>query len=123
MSLKLKIREVHGIVVIDLAGRITLGDPRVELRNTVHRSIADGPRRFILNLEHVDYVDSSGLGELVAIRTLLEKEGGHVQLVGLTRRVRDLLVISKLVVVFDCAESEATAIAALREAKVAVGSA
>ena len=115
MSLKLKSRQTDGVIVVDMIGRITGGEPQMLLRETVRRCVADGNHRLVLNLSEVNYVDSSGLGELISSKCLLAKQGGQVNLLGLTKRVKDLLVMTRLVVEFESFDDEAKAVAALQE--------
>ena len=120
MTLNVKSREIEGVVVIDLAGRITDGDPQMLLRETIRRLVDAGRTRLVLNLSEVSFVDTSGLSELVFCWHLLKAQGGKVNLLGLKKRVNDLLVITKLVVVFDSFEEESKAVAALQPAKLRV---
>ena len=111
MSMKFKAREVDGVTVLDLSGRITLGEGSGTLRDAVRDLISKGSKRLLLNLAEVDYIDSSGLGELVAAYTAVKNAGGDLKLVNLTRKVSDLLVITKLATVFDVKDDEASAVA------------
>jgi anti-sigma B factor antagonist len=120
MTLNVKSREIEGVVVIDLAGRITCGDPQMLLRETIRLLVDAGRTRLVLNLSEVSFVDSSGLSELVSCWHLLTAHGGKVNLLGLKKRVNDLLVITKLVVVFDSFEQESKAVAALQPTKLRV---
>src|SRR5262245_60509616 len=110
MSLILRTRKVESVVVIDMNGRLTCGEPQMLLRNTVRQFIDDGNRRFVLNLSDVSFVDSSGLGELISSRTALANHDGQVNLLGLKKKVLDLLVLTKLVCVFDCFDKESEAV-------------
>ena len=114
MSLKVTSRKIDGIVVVDMVGRITEGESRLLLRSTVHRFVDDGNNKFVLNLSGVNYVDSCGLGELAATKRLLASQNGRVCLVGLTDRVQNVLVLTKLAVEFDSFTDETKAVAALR---------
>jgi len=102
----------NGVAIIDLAGDVTIGGGNKLLQQTVRSLVADGQKQIILNLADVSYIDSSGLGELVASFTTIEKSGGEMKLLNLTKRVTELMVITKLLTVFDVYESEATAVAA-----------
>jgi anti-sigma B factor antagonist len=113
MSLRIKSRKVDKVVVFDIEGRLTCGEPQLLLRDTVRRFIDDGNDRFVLNLSEVSYVDSSGLGELVSIKSLLNKIGGRVSLLGVAKKVQNLLVMTNLVIVFDSFAEESEALAAL----------
>ncbi len=110
MSLKLNTRDVDGVMVITVAGRITLGEGSSDIRDKVHELAANGTKKILLNLSDVTYIDSSGIGELVAGYTTMAGAGGTLKLVGLTNRVKDLLQITKLYTVFDVHEDEAHAV-------------
>jgi anti-sigma B factor antagonist len=111
MSLTLKTREVSGVTILDLTGKITLGEGGKALRDEVRAHLAKGVRKMVLNLAEVSYIDSSGLGELVSAYTATKNLGGELKLMNLTHKVRDLLVITKLLTVFDVKEDEAAAVA------------
>ena len=110
MSMKLTTRDVGGVTIVDLSGKITLGEGGLTLRDEVHKLLATGSKKIILNLADVNYIDSSGLGELVSAYTAVKNAGGELKLLNLTSKVRDLLVITKLVTVFDVKDDEATAV-------------
>jgi anti-sigma B factor antagonist len=112
MSLKTSTRQVGGVTVMDLSGRITLGEGSVILRDGIRELLGKGERKILLNLGDVTYIDSSGIGELVSAFTAVRKEGGELKLLNLTKKVHDLLQITKLYTVFDVKDDEATAIAA-----------
>jgi anti-sigma B factor antagonist len=112
MALTIASREVDGVTVLDLGGRITLGEGSVQLRDAIRSLIAKGSKKVLLNLEGVDYIDSSGLGELVSAFTTARNQQGEVKLLNLTKRVHDLLQLTKLYTVFDIRDDEASAIAA-----------
>jgi anti-sigma B factor antagonist len=103
-------REVSHVSIVDINGRITLGDETGQLRETVRNLIAADKKKIILNLAHVDYIDSSGVGELVSSYTAVRNAGGELKLLGLTKKVQDLLYITKLYTVFDIKDDEFTAI-------------
>jgi len=113
MALIVRTRKVEGVVVIDVNGRLTCGEPQMLLRNTIRQFIDDGNRRLVLNLSEVSFVDSSGLGELISTENELTSHNGQVNLLGLKKRVRDVLVLTKLVCVFDCYDKESEAVLAL----------
>ena len=114
MSFTIKTRKVDGdVVVIDAAGKLTIGAPVQALRQALRGRIEDGCRKFVLDLGNVSYIDSSGLGELVASYTALRSQGGDVKLLRLTAKTRDLLQITKLLTVFEAFEDESKAIASL----------
>src|SRR5579872_6760955 len=111
MSLKSSARQVDGITILDLSGRITLGEGSVVLRDTIREVLGKGEKKILLNLGDVTYIDSSGIGELVSAFTAVRKESGELKLLNLTKKVHDLLQITKLYTVFDVKDDEATAIA------------
>ena len=110
MSAIVKTRQNSGITVVDVSGRITLGEGSSSVRDALRDLISKGEKKVLLNLSEVSYIDSSGIGELVAGYTTLSNQGGTLKLVGLTKRVKDLLQITKLYTVFDVHEDEAHAI-------------
>jgi anti-sigma B factor antagonist len=115
MSVLLKIRRLDDVVIIDLSGRITIGEGTLTVRDALQELIRAGNRKFLVNLADVDYIDSSGLGELVTLFTTVRKEAdGQVKLLNLTRRIRDLLQITKLLTVFEAFENETEALKSMR---------
>jgi anti-sigma B factor antagonist len=117
MSLNVKTRKVDGVVIVDLSGRLTIGEPVLLLRETLRVQVNDGARNFILNLGDVAYIDSSGLGELVSAYTTVRNKQGDVKLLNLTTKAKDLLQMTKLLTVFDVYDDETTAINKLKAAK------
>ena len=117
MSLSLKTRKVEDVVVLDLSGKLTIGEPVLMLRETLRTHTTEGERKFILNLGDVSYIDSSGLGELVSSYTTVRNKGGDVKLLKLTSKTKDLLQMTKLLTVFDVYDDEAKAIASLKGPK------
>jgi anti-sigma B factor antagonist len=115
MQLKLKTRTVEGITVVDCYGRIVFGEESAELREKV-RGLIDQNNRVILNLADVTYIDSGGLGTLVALFTTARNAGGAIKLMRLTPRVDDLLQVTKLLTVFEVYENENEAVASFRPA-------
>jgi anti-sigma B factor antagonist len=107
-------RQVNGVTVVDMSGRITLGEGSVILRETVKDLLAKGHKRILLNLGDVSYIDSSGIGELVSAYTSVRNQGGELKLLKLTKKVHDLLQITKLYTVFDIKDDEATAVQAFK---------
>ncbi|MCU1301349.1 MAG: anti-anti-sigma factor family protein [Candidatus Sulfotelmatobacter sp.] len=103
-------REVSHITIVDINGRITLGDETGRLRETIHQLIAAGKKKIILNLARVDYIDSSGVGELVSSFTTVRNAGGELKLLSLAKKVQDILHVTKLYTVFDIKEDEFTAV-------------
>lgn len=114
MTAAIKTRRLDDIVILDIRGRITLGDGTVVLRDTVQKLLEGGDRKFVMNLEDVDYIDSAGLGELVTAFTIVRAQHGQLKLLKLTHRIHDLLQITKLLTVFDSFESETEAIKSMR---------
>ena len=112
MSMKASTRQVDGVTIVDLSGRITLGEGSVVLRDTVKDLLGKGQKKILLNLGDVSYIDSSGIGELVSAFTSVRNQGGELKLLHLTKKVHDLLQITKLYTVFDVKDDEAGAIAA-----------
>jgi anti-sigma B factor antagonist len=114
MSVHITPRRLDDVVILDLSGRITLGEGTLVIRDAVQKLLSGGDRKFVMNLADVDYVDSAGLGELVTVFTTVRAEGGQVKLLKLTHRIRDLLSITKLLTVFDVFENETEAIKSMR---------
>jgi len=112
VSMKASNRQVDGVAVVDMSGRITLGEGSVVLRDTIRDLVGKGQKKILLNLGDVTYIDSSGIGELVSAFTAVRREGGELKLLNLTKKVHDLLQITKLYTVFDIKDDEATAIKA-----------
>jgi anti-sigma B factor antagonist len=109
-ELDLKERQAGDVTILDLSGEVRIGDSSVALRDSI-RSLADqGKKKVLLNLGGVKYIDSSGIGELIANYTTLKRGGGQLKLLNLTDRVQNLLVITKLLTVFDAYEDEAEAL-------------
>ena len=117
MSLNVKTRKVDGVTVVDMSGRLTIGEPVLLLRETLRVQVNDGVRQFVLNLGDVSYIDSSGLGELVSAYTTVRNKQGDVKLLNLTAKAKDLLQMTKLLTVFDVYEDEAKAISSLKASK------
>ena len=110
MSLNLNIRESHGVTIIDLSGRVILGDGAGALRETLRQLAESGCRQVLLNLAEVTNIDSSGIGLLVSSFATFSRLGGTLKLLNLGGRVKDLLVITKLYTVFDVYDAESTAV-------------
>jgi anti-sigma B factor antagonist len=110
VSVKLNTRQVGDVSVIDVAGRITLGEGSSALRDAMRDLVTKGQKKILLNLGEVSYIDSSGIGELVSGFTTVTNAGGSLKLLSLTKRVKDLLQITKLYTVFDVHEEEASAV-------------
>ncbi len=114
MTMKTSTRQVDGITVVDLSGRITLGEGSVVLRDNIRELLGQGHKKILLNLGDVTYIDSSGIGELVSGFTSVRNQGGELKLLNLTKKVHDLLQITKLYTVFDIKDDEASAIASFK---------
>jgi anti-sigma B factor antagonist len=110
VSLKITNREVGGITVVNLSGRLTLGDASAQLRQSLKDLIDGGKKKIVLNLGEVGYIDSSGLGELVSSFTTVRNSGGELKLANLTQKVNDLLTVTKLYTVFEVHNDEQAAI-------------
>ena len=114
MALAIASREVDSVTVLDLSGRITLGEGSVQLRDSIRDLIGKGQKRILLDLGDVNYIDSSGLGELVSAFTSAKNQGATLKLLKLTKKVHDLLQLTKLYTVFDIYDDEASAIASFK---------
>ena len=109
-ELNISERQAGDVTVLDLSGKITIGEGSVSLRSAIRRLIDEGKKKILLNLADVGYVDSSGIGELVSSYTTIGREGGQLKLLNLTQKIQDLLAITKLLTVFDVYDEEATAL-------------
>jgi len=110
MALRATHRDAGETTVVELGGRIILGEGSALLRKTVRGLLEDNRKRLVLNLADVDYIDSSGIGELVSAYTAVKNRGGELKLLHLTKKVHDLLQLTKLYTVFDVYTDEATAL-------------
>ena len=99
-------RQAGDVTILDLSGKVTIGEGSVALRGAIRRLLGEGKSKILLNLGSVGYVDSSGIGELVSSFTAVNKEGGTLKLLNLTQKIQDLLAITKLLTVFDVFEKE-----------------
>jgi anti-sigma B factor antagonist len=108
--MKASTRQIDGVTVVDLSGRITLGEGSVVLRDAVRDLLSKGNKKILVNLADVNYIDSSGIGELVSAFTTVRNQQGELKLLNLTKKVHDLLQITKLYTVFDVKDDEAAAI-------------
>jgi len=104
------LREVGTVTIVDLSGRIALGEGSALLRKTIRDMLEGGQTKILLNLGDVNYIDSSGIGELVSAFTAVRNRGGELKLLNLTKKVHDLLQITKLFTVFDVYNEEPTAV-------------
>jgi anti-sigma B factor antagonist len=109
-ELNINERQAGDVTVLDMSGKITIGEGSVALRSAIRRLLEEGKKKILLNLAGVGYIDSSGIGELVSSYTAIGKEEGQLKLLNLTEKLRDLLAITKLLTVFDVYESEADAL-------------
>lgn len=110
MSFKAASRDVGDVRVIDMDGRITLGEGSALLRDLIREGLAGGHRKILMNLGGITYLDSSGLGELVSGYRLVKSQGGELKLLNLNKKVSDLLQVTKLYTVFDIHTNEAHAV-------------
>ncbi len=112
MSMKATTRQANDVVIVDLSGQIKLGEGASILRDTVKDLLSKGQKKILLNLGDINYIDSSGIGELVSAFTSVRKQDGELKLLHLTKKVHDLLQITKLYTVFDVLDDETAAVAA-----------
>src|SRR4029079_1237280 len=103
-------RTVGDVVVLDIKGRVQLGEGDEILKDKVNSLLNQGKKKIVLNLAEVPYIDSAGLGEVVRTFTTVSRQGGQLKLLNLTKRITDLLAITKLLTVFDTYDSEADAV-------------
>lgn len=110
MSVKLTTHQKGEVIIVDASGRLTLGEGTSTLRTKIRELVEGGSRRIVLNMADVTYMDSSGLGELIAAHTTITRAGGEMKLLNLAKRVHDLLKLTKLYTVFETFEDEASAV-------------
>ena len=103
-------RVVNDVMILDLKGKITLGDGDEALKDKINSLVLQNKRRILLNLAEVPYIDSAGLGEVVRTYTTVSRQGGQLKLVNLTKRITDLLAITKLLTVFETFDVESDAV-------------
>lgn len=108
--MKIETRTVGDIHILDCSGKITLGEGTMAIRNTVKDVLKTGGKKIILNLAEINYIDSSGIGELVSSYTTVANQGGQLKLVNLTKKIHELLAITKLLTVFQVFENEQAAV-------------
>jgi anti-sigma B factor antagonist len=113
-ELNISERQVGDITVLDMDGKITIGEGSITLRTAIRRLLEEGKKKILLNLAKVGYIDSSGIGELVSSYTAINNGGGQLKLLNLTQKLQDLLTITKLLTVFDVYESEGEALAGFK---------
>ena len=111
-------RIVDDVTVLDLKGKMTLGEGDELLKDKINSLVHQGRRKVVLNLEGVPYIDSAGLGEIVRTYTTISRQGGSMKLLNLTKRITDLLSITKLLTVFETYDNEADAVRSFSSAKV-----
>jgi anti-sigma B factor antagonist len=109
-ELNMKERQSGDVTVLDMDGKVTIGEGSVALRSAIRRLLEEGKKKILLNLAGVGYIDSSGIGELVSSYTAIGKEGGQLKLMNLTQKLQDLLTITKLLTVFDVYDDEGEAL-------------
>jgi len=109
--MKIDTRTVGDVHILDCSGKITLGEGTMAIRNTVREVLKNGGKKIVLNLSEVNYIDSSGIGELVSTYTTVTNQGGQLKLLNLTKKIQELLQITKLLTVFSVYDSEQKAIA------------
>src|ERR1700732_3144941 len=113
-ELEIRERQAGDVTILDMSGKITIGEGSVALRTAIRRLLEEGKHKILLNLAGVGYIDSSGIGELVSSYTTINKDGGQLQLLSLTQKLQDLLTITKLLTVFDVYDTEAEALSSFK---------
>jgi len=121
MNMTTTTRQVGGVTIVDISGRVVLGEESAALRNLVCDLLAKGHRKILLNLGDVNYIDSSGLGSLVSAFTSVRKQQGDLKLLNLTNKVHDVLQIAKLYTVFDIMDDEEAAVKSFGQSAAATG--
>src|ERR1043166_8695481 len=109
-ELDLKERQAGDVTILDLSGEVRMGEGSVQLRDSIRNLADQGKKKVLLNLKGVKYIDSSGIGELIANYTTITRQGGQLKLLNLTDRIQNLLVITKLLTVFDSYDNESEAL-------------
>jgi anti-sigma B factor antagonist len=122
MAFAIKVRQIDSAVALDLYGRLVHGQPVEGLRDVMHELLGGGSRLFVLNLSRVSYIDSAGLGQILAVYTSVRGYGGRVALLGQSKRAEQLLQLAKLATVFDICDDEVEAIDALTNGAAVAGS-
>lgn len=108
--MKIETRTLNDIIILDIHGKVTIGEGSAEIRGKVRELLDGGNKKLLLNLGDVGYIDSSGIGELVSSYTTVEKQGGQLKLLNLTKKLEELLAITKLLTVFDTFDDEQRAV-------------
>ena len=119
MNMTTSTRQVGGVTIVDIGGQIVLGEESAALRNLVSDLLSKGHKKILLNLGDVNYIDSSGLGHLVSAFTSVRKQEGELKLLNLTKKVHDVLQITRLYTVFDIMDDEAVAVRSFSQSGVA----
>jgi anti-sigma B factor antagonist len=117
MSVKLTTHQIGDVTIVDTSGKLTMGEGTSALRTKIRELVEGGSRRIVLNMADVSYMDSSGLGELIAAHTTVTRAGGEIKLLNLAKRVHDLLKLTKLYTVFETFEAETSAVDSFSVAK------
>jgi len=117
MSIKIHIRETGGTAILDISGRLTLGEALGEFRDSIREALAGDRKNILLNLSEVSYIDSSGLGQLIGSYATITERGGQLKLLNLQKRVTDLMQITKLLTIFETYDNEAAALASFSKAQ------
>ncbi|HEX7997431.1 MAG TPA: STAS domain-containing protein [Pyrinomonadaceae bacterium] len=113
-QLEIQERQAGDVTILDMDGKITIGEGSTALRSAIRRLAGEGKKKILLNLEKVGYMDSTGLGELIASYTTVSRDGGQLKLLQLSAKLQDLLVITKLLTVFDTYDSESDALGSFK---------
>jgi anti-sigma B factor antagonist len=111
IAMKIEMRTVGDVRILDCSGKITLGEGTMSIRNTVRDILQSGAKRIILNLAAVNYIDSAGVGELMSTYTTVVNRGGQLKLLNLTKKLRDVLAITRLLTIFDVFDDEKAVLA------------
>ena len=114
-------RQVGVVTIVDISGRIVLGEESAALRGLVCDLLSKGHKKILFNLADINYIDSSGLGHLVSAFTSVRKQGGELKLLNLTNKVHDLMQITRLYTVFDIMDDEAVAVTSFGQSAAAIG--
>ena len=117
MSLKINIRETADATILDISGRVSLGDALADLRDSIREALAGDQKNILLNLAEVSYIDSSGLGQLIGSYATVTSRGGQMKLLNLQKRVNDLMQITKLITVFETYTNEEAALRSFAKKK------
>lgn len=108
--MKIEVRTIGDVKILDCSGKITLGEGTMSIRNTVRDLLQGGSKKIVLNLANINYIDSSGIGELVSTYTTVVNGGGRLKLLNLEKKIQQLLAITKLLTVFDTFDNEEAAL-------------